>query len=162
MAVSVSANLTEVSSADTASSNGTWLGNSGAADDEVYIQGAGSYTWQATKNARTSCTFTPTVNDDMSATGTHLYWWAQNAVASFMEDKTTGTGAASGYTIRLTDSSANYVEWHIAGADTWGGEWKCFVLDLANTSQIYASSGTLDLSDIDVITWYVDISNSGN
>jgi hypothetical protein len=162
MAVTVTANLTEVSSADTASSSGTWSGNSGAADTEVYIQGNGSYTWQAAKSTRTSCTFTPTANIDMSATGVHLYWWAQNAVASFMEAKTTGTSNTSGYHIRLTDGSGNYKEWHIAGNDTWGGEWKCFVLDVNSTTDVYVSSGTLDLSDIDIITWYVDISNSGN
>ncbi|MGW8177412.1 MAG: hypothetical protein ACWGQW_01230 [bacterium] len=159
---SVTAALSLVSDADSASSQGTWSGNSGGADTEVKIQGSGSYTWQAAKNARTSCTFTPTTNLDMSATDTHLYWWAKNDVAPFMEAKTTGSSTASGYTVRLTDGSANYKEWHVAGSDTWGGEWKCFVLDLANTSEVYASSGTLDLSDIDVITWYVDISNSGN
>ncbi|KPK55003.1 MAG: hypothetical protein AMS22_05105 [Thiotrichales bacterium SG8_50] len=79
-----------------------------------------------------------------------------------MEVKTTGTTNTSGYHIRLTDGSGNYKEWHIAGSDTWGGEWKCFVLDVNSTTDVYASSGTLSLSDIDVITWYVDISNSGN
>lgn len=162
MAATVTANLSLVSDADSASAQGTWLGNSGGQDLEVKVQGSASYTWQASKNNRTSCTFTPTTNLDMSATGVHLYWWAKNDVAPFMEAKTTGTTTNSGYTIRLADSSGNYIEWHIAGSDTWQGEWRCFVLDLANTSEIYASSGTLDLSDIDVITFYVDISNSGN
>jgi len=162
MAVTVTADLSLVSSADTVSSEGAWLGNSGVSDTEVKLQGNGSYTWQALKNARTSCTFTPTANLDMSGTDVHLYWWAQNAVASFMEAKTTGTVNNSGYHIRLTDGSGNYKEWHIAGNDTWGGEWRCFVLDVNSTDDVYASSGILDLSDIDVITWYVDISSSGN
>ncbi len=161
MAVTVTELLTLVSSADLETSEGDWLGNQGNTDDEVYIQGIGSYTWQASKNARTSCTFTPTTNVNMSAPNTHLYWWALNAVASFMEPKTE-VADDPGYTLRLTDGSANYVEWRIAGSDTWGGEWRCFVLDVNDTSDIYASSGSLDLSDIDVITWYVDISNSGN
>jgi hypothetical protein len=96
----------------------------------------------------------------MSAAGTHLYWWAQNAVASFMEPKVEVVDDP-GYTIRLTDGSGNYVEWYVAGSDTWGGEWRCFVIDVNDTTDIYASSGTLQLDDIDVITWYVDISNSG-
>jgi hypothetical protein len=160
MAATVTALLAVVSNADTAAAGGVWLGNSGAADDEVYIQGNGSYTWQASKNARTSCTFTPTTNLDMSAANIHLYWWAMNAVAAFMEPFQE-IADDPGYTLRLTDGSANYKEWRIAGSDTWGGEWRCFILDVNGTTDVYASSGSLDLSDIDVITWYVDISNSG-
>lgn len=163
MAVSVTANLTTVAQAESGDA-GTWLGNSGAHDTEVFYQNTASYTWQASKSARTSCTYTPTTNINMSGTDNHLYWWAQNAVASFMEDKSTGVVTASGYTIRITDGSANYREYHVAGGNTWGGEWRCFVIDLnlSTGDEIYASSGTLDLTDIDIITWYVDISNSGN
>ncbi|MHA1197754.1 MAG: hypothetical protein ACTSQF_00155 [Candidatus Heimdallarchaeaceae archaeon] len=161
MAVSVTANLTTVAQGESTDA-GTWSGNSGGYDTEVFYQNTASYTWQASKNARTNCTYTPTTNIDMSGTDNHLYWWAQNAVASFMENKTTGTVNTSGYMIRLTDGTGNYKEWHIAGKDTWGGEWKCFVLDVSSSTDVYTSSGALDLSDIDVITWYVDISNSGN
>lgn len=163
MAATVTANLTLVAQGESGDA-GIWLGNSGGHDTEVFYQNTASYTWQASKSARTSCTYTPTTNINMTGTDNHLYWWAQNAVASFMEDKTTGTTTASGYTIRLTDGSGNYREYHIAGGNTWGGEWRCFVIDLSLSTgdEIYASSGTLDLTDIDVITWYVDISNSGN
>jgi len=161
MAVAVTANLTLASDADTATSQGTWSGNSGGADTEVKIQGNGSYTWQVGKNGRDSCSFTPTTNLDMSAAGTHFYWWAQNAVAAFMEPKTE-VADDPGYTLRLTDGSGNYVEWYVAGNDTWGGEWRCFVIDVNDTTDIYVSSGTLQLNDIDVITWAVDLSNSGN
>jgi hypothetical protein len=160
MAVTVTANLTLASDADTETSQGTWSGNSGAADTEVKIQGDGSYSWQASKNGRTECTFTPTANLDMSGTGVHFYWWAQNSVAAFMEPKVE-VADDPGYTLRLADGSGNYKEWRIAGSDTWGGEWRCFVLDVNDTTDVYASSGTLQLNDIDVITWYVDISNSG-
>jgi hypothetical protein len=161
MALTLTPNLTTITSADTASDGGTWLGNSGAADTEVKIQGAGAYTWMAVKNGRTSCTFTPTTNLDMSATGVHLYWWAMSAVAAFIEPFTE-VADDPGYTLRLTDGSANYKEWRIAGSDTWGGEWKCFVLDVNSTTDVYVSSGSLILSDIDVITWSIDMSNSGN
>jgi hypothetical protein len=159
MALTLTANLTLISNADVTTG---WSGNSGQQDTEVKVQGSASYTWQASKSSRTSCTFTPTTNLDMSATNTHLYWWAKNDVAPFMNVKTTGTSTTSGYHIRLTDGSSNYKEWHIAGSDTWGGEWRCFVLDVSSTDDVYASSGTLSLSDIDVITFYVDISSSGN
>lgn len=161
MAGTFTANLTLVAQGESGDS-GTWAGNSGAHDTEIKIQNTASYTWQASKNARTSCTYTPTTNIDMSGTDNHLYWWAKNDVAPFMEAKTTGTTNTSGYHIRLTDGSGNYKEWHIAGSDTWGGEWRCFVLDLSSSTDVYASSGTLSLTDIDIITWYVDISNSGN
>jgi hypothetical protein len=165
MSVLVTANLTLIDDADTATG---WVGTSGGLDDEVYIQGGGtpgSYTYQSSKSARTSATFTPAANINMTSPGygdIHIYFWMRCDVFPFSENKTTGTGAASGLTFRLTDGSAAYIEWHIAGADTWNGGWKCFVVDVQNTSQIYASSGTLDLTDIDILTWYVDISNSGN
>lgn len=164
MAASTTANLTLVSSADS-NDNGTWVGNSGAFDLEVYIQGGGtpgSYTWQCGKNTSDTCNFTLTTAADMSATNTHLYWWAQSTTAPYFEPKSTGTTTPSGYMIRLEDSTGNYTEWHIAGSDTWGGEWKCFVLDVNNTSDVYATSGTLDLTDVKIITWTVDMSNSGN
>jgi hypothetical protein len=161
MALTLTANLTTVGQGESGDA-GTWSGNSGGFDTEIKIQNTASYTWQASKNSRTSCTFTPTTNLDMSAANTHLYWWAKNDVAGFMEAKTTGTTNTSGYHIRLTDGSGNFKEWHIAGSDTWGGEFKCFVLDVNSTTDVYASSGTLQLNDIDIITWYVDISNSGN
>jgi hypothetical protein len=161
MAATVTTLLTSVSSADTAAAGGTWLGNSGAADTEVKIQGNGSYTWMAAKNARTSCTFTPTTNLNMSGTDVHLYWWAMSAVAAFIEPFQE-VADDPGYTLRLTDGSSNYKEWRIAGSDTWGGEWRCFILDVNSTTDVYASGGTLDLSDIDIITWSIDMSNSGN
>ena len=163
MALTLIPNLTTVAQGESADA-GAWSGNSGGFDTEVFMQNTASYTWQAAKSSRTPCTYTPTTNINISGTDNHLYWWAQNAVASFMENKTTGTTTASGYTIRLADSVGNDREYHVAGKDTWGGEWKCFVIDLNYTTgtEIYASSGTLDLTDIDVITWYVDISNSGN
>ena len=47
----------------------------------------------------------------------------------------------------------------MAGSDTWRGEWKCFILDTGNTSDITASSGTLSLADIDIIGFTVDSQN---
>ena len=161
MAITVTPNLTLISDADTAAAQGTWLGNGGNADTEAKVQGLGSYTWTVAKNSRGPVTFTPTSPINMNATGTHIYFWMQCSVFPFAEPKRTGTGATSGLTVRLTNG-ANFREWHVAGNDTWGGEWKCFVIDLQNTDQIYASNGTMDWTSIDVITWYVDISNSGN
>jgi hypothetical protein len=163
MAATVTANLTTVSLAETTTG---WSGTSGQLDTEVYVQGTttpASYTYQTGKNSLEACTFTPATNLDMSATDTHLYFWMRCDVMPFCEAKTTGTAARSGLCVRVADSAGNYVDWHVAGSDTWGGEWRCFVVDLNHSgTEVYASSGTLDLSDVDVITWYTDNSNSGN
>jgi hypothetical protein len=75
MGVTVTANLSLASTADTITSEGVWdSGTNEATDTEIYIQGNGSVSWKAAKNARTNCTFTPTTNLDLSATDTHLYW----------------------------------------------------------------------------------------
>lgn len=164
MAVSVTANLTTVSLAESTTG---WSGTSGQLDTEVYVQGTttpASYTYQTGKNSLEGCTFTPATNIDMSGTDNHLYFWMRCDVMPFCEPKRTGTTARSGLCVRVTDGTGNYIDWHVAGSDTWGGEWRCFTVDLNYTTgtEIYASSGTLDLTDVDVITWYTDNSNSGN
>lgn len=148
-----------------------WSGNSGQLDTEVFKQGGGtpaSYTWACRKNTFDNVTFTPAANINMTANYTtpHLYWAMRCDVFPFCTvlSAATGSGAtnASGLMVRVTDGTGNYAEWHVDGKDTWDGGWKSFVLDLTNTANLHDSSGTLSLADVDIITWYVDNSNSGN
>lgn len=160
----ITAELTTVSLADTITG---WSGNSGQLDTEVYKQAAtigtdGAYTWAVRKNTADLVTFTPATNLNMTAnyTNPHLYWTMRCDVFPFCEDLNTGT-TNSGLMLRVTDGSGNYKQWHVAGADTWDGGWRTFVVDLT-AAATHTSSGTLSLADVDIITWYVDNSNSGN
>jgi len=135
----------------------------GSLDPDKFVQGSNSIGWYAGKNGRRSLVYTlPT--DEPWTTGDHLYSWQNSDVASKMEDQTTGTGTASGVTLRVTLANGAYREWHLAGADSWDGGWRNFVVDLGHTgTQLYASSGTFsDASDISAVTIYYDLSNSGN
>jgi hypothetical protein len=148
---------------DDATGTTGWSGASGGTDTEVKVQSTGSYTYQTGKSTRAECTFTPASSIDMSATDTHLYWWMQCAVFPFCELKSTGTTTASGLTVRIESSATDFEEWHIAGKDTWGGEWKCFCIDINHSgTERYATGGTISRSAITKITWYTDNSNSGN
>ena len=78
----------------------------------------------------------------------------------FCELKYTGTVNPSGLMLKV-ESAGGSITWHIAGRDTWGGEFRSFVADLANTSEVYATVGTLDLSAVTKVSWLTDNSNSG-
>lgn len=156
MAVTVSPLLTEISDADTTTG---WSGNSGGQDLYSYIEGGAtpaSYTWYLAKNSVSTCTFTPATNLNFTTNYTypHLYFWFQTSIAQFLEVR-----ASDGFKVRLTDGSGNWTEWTMAGSDTWRGEWKCFILDCNNTSDVTATSGTLSLTDIDIIGFTCDSQN---
>jgi hypothetical protein len=157
MAFTVTTDLQDFVDAESATPFST-----GSLDPDYYVQGSNSVGFYMAKNARGSVTINPT--DVNWTAGDHVYAWLSSSVAAKMENKSTGTTTASGVTLRVTLANGAYREWHVTGADTWGGEWKCFVIDLAHTgSQLYASSGTwVDTSDIASMTIYWDLSNSGN
>lgn len=159
MAATVTPNLTALDPSLADSSTG-WAGASGGLDSQVFKQGSGSWTYQTPKNGIGDGNFTPASVVDMSATGTHIYWIMRCDVMPFCETKTTGTANASGLMLKV-ESSGGSKTWHIAGRDTWEGNFKSFVADLANTSELYETVGTLDLSAVTVVSWLTDNSNSG-
>lgn len=158
MAFTVTTDFTTIDDAESAS---TW--STGAVDGDFFVQNTYSIAWNATKNGRRSNTVTPAATKAWS-TGDHIYFWWATSVAAKAENKTTGTTTASGMTVRVTLANSAYREWHVAGADTWDGAWKCFVIDMAHTgTQLYASSGTFSSSsNIASVTYYIDLTNSGN
>jgi len=156
MAFTVVANLTDIDLAESAT---PWT--TGSLDPDKYVQGSNSIGWYASKNSR-SVNGVSSKNIAHSA-GDHLYFWMSSDVISKAEPQTTGTTTPSGLTCRVTLNGGAYREWHVAGSDTWDGGWRCFVIDLSNTSQIYASGGTWSTANnITDVDFYVDLSNSGN
>lgn len=160
MAVTVTPNLTTLSLAQD-NTGGTWAGASGAFDTEVFYQGSASWYYQTPKNAVGDGNFTPTAAVDMSAADTHLYWWMKCDVFPFCEILNTGA-TPSGLMVKIESSATDYVTWHIAGKDTWGGEWKGFVIDVNNTANKFATVGTLNLAAVTKVSFLTDNSNSGN
>ena len=159
MAVTVVPLLTEIDDADTTTG---WAGNSGGQDLFVYVEGGAtpaSWTWQARKNSTETGTFTPASAVDVSTgttgyTSQHAYFWFRCDVAQF-----TQAFASNGLLFRVTDGTGNFTEWRFAGSDTWRGEWKCIPVDLANTTNVVTSSGTLNLADITLFSWTVATQN---
>ncbi len=160
MAVTVTPDLTTFSLAQD-NTGGTWAGASGGFDTEVFYQGTASWYYQTPKSGVGDGNFTPTASVDMSATDTHLYWWMKCDVFPFCELLNTGA-TPSGLMVKIESSASDYVTWHIAGKDTWGGEWKGFVIDVNNTANTYAVVGTLNLAAVTKVSFLTDNSNSGN
>lgn len=156
--MTVTANLTLITDCDAITG---WTGPDSVEPDNK-VQGTNSVDWYISKNGRSTGTYNPTGTWDLSDANTHLYFWINCSVASYIEPLKTGTAASSGITVRLTDTGGNYREWHVTGSDVWDGAWTCFVVDTRNTSNIYAQSGTMSWSTIDSYSIYVDATNSGN
>jgi len=159
MPATVTPNLTALDPNLADSATG-WVGSSGGLDSQVFKQGSGSWTYQTPKNGVGDGNFTPAAAVDMSAAGVHLYWIMRCDVMPFCEPKRTGTAATSGLMLKV-ESAGGSKTWHIAGSDTWEGNFKSFVADLSNASEIYATTGTLDLSAVTKVSWLTDNSNSG-
>jgi len=90
----------------------------------------------------------------------HLYIWISVPTAlGGLEDLVPAGGGQSGVFLTARDSSGNRGYWHVAGADTWGGEWKCFVAYLGDAPD--TNSGTAPtMSSIDYVGFGVDHPNA--
>lgn len=158
MALVSTPNLTIFSLANDGT-GGTWVGASGGFDSQVNYQGANCWYYQTPKNGVGNGNFAPTAAVNMSAADTHLYWSMRCDVFQFCELLNTGA-TTSGLMCKI-ESSGGSKTFHIAGRDTWGGEWKSFVLDVNNTANVFETVGTLDLTAVTKISWLTDNSNSG-
>lgn len=76
---------------------------------------------------------------------THIYFWTQ--CKQLLDTKANG-----GIRIRLTDASGNYREWWVGGYDNYYGGFQNYVIYTGTTPN--ASSGTLNLAQIQYITFY--------
>lgn len=143
MAVTVTANLTDVTLAENATGltgGGTWgtAGTALATGDGVFKQGTDSQSEKVTKNNTGWLQWIGTAQD-MSATDTHLYWWLLTSIRPNM----------TAMEIRIGDGAGAYTGWTIDAFTEWDGSWKCFVQNLAATADF--TSGTIDLTDITTI-----------
>ena len=147
MAVTLSANLTEIEDCDVLtnwSSNETIL-----VDTESMREGTGSIAIQKVSQETSYAQYdyyTDHGNAYLDITGeTHIYFWTQCR-------QRLDTKANGGIRIRLTDASANYREWWVGGSDNYYGGFQNYVIYTGTAPN--ASSGTLNLAQIRYITFY--------
>lgn len=159
MAISVTTDLVDVSSADTTTTNGTFYRLNGtstgnpAADADAHVQGGGCI---ANKMGAATGTdvgghFNHTTTFDLSS-GKHLFYWRQIITPGNMLTK-----ANQGITLGLTNTSTtstsawsttNYKKWYMDGSDTMpiAPGWLPYCLDASLNAD--ASAGTLTLNAV--------------
>lgn len=147
MAVTVTSNLTLLDNND---NSGNWGGTDGPDTYNTHIQGTNSESWQVSKNATETGTWSDGGTHDMSTADTHLYLWFKSDLTNYYTD----------VRIRIISSSGNYREFIIANQTDkiWNGAWKCFVLDITGGVE----TGTFVSSSVTSISVIVDNSTSGN
>lgn len=162
MAVSVTANLTNIFDGSSATN---WTSGRGVSvSTEVFIQGTNALAGIVAKNTNDTWDYdyyadNGNTNLNVSATDTHIYFWMKCDIAPFIDyirlglrsDTARGAATTGDYNWIVVDNTVNI---------EWGGEWRCFVVDINATAS--TSTGTLDLSACDDIYFVVDNSNSGN
>lgn len=90
-----------------------WSG-SPALDSITFIQGTGAL---SAKVSKTTFTSVFSLKDPTNLTDKVIYIWAM--CSGKMDTKANG-----GFRIRIEDTSANWGEWYMAGANTWAGGWQ--------------------------------------
>lgn len=91
--------------------------------------------------------------------GQHLYIWISVPTAlGGLEDLVPASGQ-SGVFLTAKDSAGNRGYWHVAGADTWDGAWKCFKAFLGSTPDTNSGSAP-DTTDIVAVGFGVDHPNA--
>ncbi len=159
MAVSVTTDLTTISTADSTTASGTFYRLNGtntanpAADLDAFIQGTACVANKMGTAVGTTDTgghFNHTTTFDL--TNQHIFHWRQIVTAGNMLTKA-NRGVQLGLTNTSTTSTAawsttNYKLWFIDGSDTVKAAegWKCYVIDPSGTPD--ASAGTLTLSTV--------------
>ncbi len=159
MAVSVTTDLTTISTADSTTASGTFYRLNGtntanpAADLDAFIQGTACIANKmgtATGATDVGGHFNHTTTFDL--TNQHLFHWRQIVTAGNMLTKA-NRGIQLGLTNTSTTSTTawsttNYKTWFLDGSDTVKAAegWKCYVIDPSGTAD--ASAGTLTLSSV--------------
>lgn len=138
MAISVTPNLTTVSTCDSTTG---WAGGIAqfVLDTNVPIQGTGCLAaWiNNTTSAIQYYTFTAV---NMAAAGHHVY------IRMLVQNGQADTKANGGYRIVLYTDASNYATWYVGGSDTVESGWVLFVVDPSSTptSQV----GTFDPTSV--------------
>lgn len=156
MAISVTSDLTEVTSCDTTTTLGTFYRlngvNSGnpAAEADAKIQGVACIAFKEGTSVSPTDTgghFNRTSTIDL--TGKHIFHWRNSVTPANMSAK-----ASQGVVLGITTQSntgtsawatANYKRWNLTGGDIdVKGGWVCYVVDPSSAGD--NSNGTVDLT----------------
>jgi hypothetical protein len=153
-------NLTEVDDCDTAG-GGSWAvfnlsGTMGGLQDvdatsedmTVNIEGTQCYGFDCDKESG-GYEYPLPATTDMSKQ--HLYVWISVPTGlGGLEDLVPAGGGQSGVFLTAKDSSGNRGYWHVAGADTWDGAWKCFVAYLGDAPDTHSGTtpNTAQITDV--------------
>lgn len=135
MADSIVDNRTLVHNADSAPTTAPfWVDIDGAAmsassnfDDEIFIEGIGSI-GEVAGSTRAGIFFEYASDEDLA--NHHVYIWVNCGIVGLLELK-----SAQGLTFRARGATeTDYIEWDLAGADSWPGSvqggWTLFCIDL--------------------------------
>lgn len=165
MAVTVTANLTDITLGETTDDD-WWSGDVGEdSQAEIFRQGAGAVGWIVNKNGDETGSYDIFTSNgsavmDMSGTDVHLFITLRCDIAPFIDyvhiglqsDTAHGSGTSGTDYWTVVDNTVDI---------EWAGEWLTIKLDI-NSSTKFSTSGTLDLSAITDFHINVDNSNSGN
>lgn len=150
MAITITSDLTSVTTADSTTAQGTWSRVNGtnagnpALELDGKIEGAGCLVAKAgatigTTDAGLSIPLTATFN----ASGKHIFTWRNNTTPANMNSKATA-GTSFHISSEATYGTTNYKRWYLDGGDTdIIGGWKCYVIDPASAGNISAGTPVL-------------------
>ena len=153
MAVSVTSDLTSVTTADATTAQGTWARVNGTSSGNPAVEADGKVQGAACLVAKCGATVAPTdvglsvpLTATFNATGKHIFSWRNNTTAANMSTKA-NAGTSLHLSTAATFGTTNYKRWYLDGSDTEIiGGWKCYVIDPSSAGNI--SAGTLDLTVI--------------
>lgn len=159
MAISVTSDLSDITTSDTTTTSGTFYRLGGAAsanpatDADAYVQGAGCVAWKCSNTVSPTDTgghFNSTATFDV--TSKHVFSWRLAVTAGNMVAK-----ASEGIVLGLTNTSTTSTsawsttsmkKWFLDGSDTQPNStgWVCYVVDPSTAGD--ASAGTLTLTTV--------------
>ncbi len=153
MAVSVTSDLTLVTSADTTTAQGTWARVNGTSSGNPALESDGKVEGAGCLVAKCGATVTPTdsglsvpLTATFNATGKHVFTWRNNTTPANMATKA-NAGTSFHMSSDATFGTTNYKRWYLDGSDTDViGGWKCYVVDPSSAGN--ASAGSMNVAAI--------------
>ena len=149
MAFSITSDMSTI---DTCSDTTNWSGTiTPTQDTEVFIEGAASVGMVKVSTGKYIEKFDYGTefgsNYDATSNPTHLYFWVNVSNGGGLYPLYSGDESTEGgVRIYIEDNAGAYVEWYVAGSDTYSGGWRCFVA--YTEADADNSSGSIDKSNI--------------
>lgn len=129
MAFSITSDMTLI---DDAEDTTNWSSDSTIeADAEVFVENANSIGMLKVSQEKSYCKFDYETQFggvyNASTNPTHIYVWVNVANGGGLYPLSSGTESTEGgVRITMEDTAGAYVEWYVAGSDTYSGGWRCF------------------------------------